>query len=80
MQIPCITSPLAAMPLHAEANKELLVCNSTLGFVDAIDHLLTDESYYQEIATNGLAFVKKHYNWSQTTELLEKLMMEGHKS
>lgn len=77
MQIPCITSPLAAMPLHAETNKELLVCNSTLGFVDAIDHLLTDSEYYHEIATNGFAFVKKNYNWTQTTEILNKLITKA---
>lgn len=74
MRIPCITSPLAATPLEAEANHHILVCNSTLGYVDAIDNLLKDKNYYDSIAENGHQFVKNRYNWEQTTRILEELI------
>ena len=80
MRVPCVTSPLAAKPLHVEGNGELLVCNSTLGYADAICHLLTDEEYYQEMTDRALAFVKSHYNWRQTTEILEQLITQGKKA
>lgn len=77
MQLPCITSPLASDPLDAEKGKEIIVCNSTLGYVDAIDMLLTQQSYYHEIANNGYLFVKQHYNWQNTTAILENLLIEN---
>lgn len=74
MGIPCITSPLAAAPLNATENHHLVVCNSTLGYIDAIDNLLKDKAYYERIAENGHAFVQEKYNWEHTTRLLEKLL------
>ncbi len=76
MRIPCITSPLAAAPLKAEKNKDLIVCNSTLGYIDAIDSLLTDTEYYRQIAENGNRLVRECYNWSHTTQILENLITQ----
>lgn len=77
MRIPCITSPLAATPLHAEENRDLLVCNSTLGYADAIGNLMNDPECYDRIAGNGQAFVKANYNWEHTTRILESLLTES---
>ena len=77
MRIPCITSPLAATPLKAEANRELLVCNSTLGYADAIDNLMKNPDYYRQIAENGCNFVQTNYNWEHTTRILEELIVRG---
>lgn len=74
MGIPCITSPLAATPLKAENNRQIIVCNSTLGYVDAIDNLLKDKNYYDQIAENGHRFVQENYNWTHTTRILENLI------
>ena len=74
MGIPCITSPLAATPLKAENNRQIIVCNSTLGYVDAIDNLLKDKNYYDQIAENGHRFVQENYNWIHTTRILEDLI------
>ena len=76
MGIPCITSPLAATPLNAQANQEILVCNSTLGYIDAIDNLLKDAEHYARIARNGQAFVQANYNWEHTSRILEELITE----
>ena len=74
MGIPCITSPLAATPLNAQANHDIMVCNSTLGYIDAIDNLLKDAGYYARIAQNGQAFVQANYNWEHTSRILEELI------
>ncbi len=74
MRIPCITSPLASKPLDVVSQKEILICNSILGYVDAIEMLLTNHELYKSIATNGYEFVRKNYNWNSTTEILEKLI------
>ena len=76
MKLPCITSPLASNPLDARQDKEIIVCNSILGYVDAIDMLLSDVSYYNEIAENGYEFVKKHYDWENTTAILDKIISQ----
>ena len=77
MRIPCITSPLAATPLNAKANHDILVCNSTLGYVDAIDNLLKDAEHYEQIAGNGQTFVQANYNWERTSRILEELITES---
>lgn len=74
MGIPCIASPLAATPLKAENNRQIIVCNSTLGYVDAIDNLMKDKAYYEQIAQNGHRFVQENYNWTYTTRILENLI------
>jgi sugar transferase (PEP-CTERM/EpsH1 system associated) len=77
MKLPCITSPLASNPLDARPNKDIIVCNSILGYIDAIDMLLSDDSYYKEIAENGYGFVKKHYDWENTTAILDKIISQS---
>jgi sugar transferase (PEP-CTERM/EpsH1 system associated) len=75
MKIPCITSPLASKPLDVVSQKEIIICNSILGYIDAIDMLLTQPNLYNSIAINGYEFVKKNYNWNTTTEILENLIV-----
>jgi glycosyltransferase involved in cell wall biosynthesis len=74
MRIPCITSPLASKPLNMVSHKEILVCNSILGYVDAIDALFSQPELYRLIANSGCAFVRRNYNWTVTTGILEKLI------
>jgi sugar transferase (PEP-CTERM/EpsH1 system associated) len=74
MKIPCITSPLASEPLNAQEKKDIIVCNSILGYIDAIDMLLSQTDFYNQIAENAYSFVKKNYNWEQTTSILDKLL------
>ena len=73
MGLPCITSPLASEPIKAVSHQEILVCNSVLGYVDAIYTLLHDKQQYQTISQQANVFVKQHYNWVETTKILEHL-------
>lgn len=77
MGLPCVTSPLAAKPLDPAANEGAIVaCNTTLQYVDTLKRLLSEPSYYQEIAERGRLFVHEHYDWAKATQKLEGLLRE----
>jgi glycosyltransferase involved in cell wall biosynthesis len=74
MQLPCVTSPLAGKPLAPAAEEgAIATCNTTLQYVDTIDRLLSDNSYYQELAQHGHDFVHEHYDWANATKILNNL-------
>lgn len=75
MKLPCVTSPLAGKPLeNVQEGREVLICNTVSGYVDAISLLLKNSDRYAEIAENGHLFVKKNYNWEAMTARLEELL------
>ena len=47
-----------------ENGKEIIICSSLTGYIDAIS-LLTNEEKYNELAENGYRFVKENYNGKQ---------------
>ena len=76
MKLPCITSPLAGAPLKGIAHgKEILVCSTTTGYVDAVNHLLEDSESYASIAESGHQFVRRNYNWEKMNQLLESVII-----
>lgn len=76
MKLPCITSTLAGRPLKNIVNgKEILICNTTTGFVDAVKALLENEDSYANIAENGFQFVSRNYNWENINQQLEKIIV-----
>jgi sugar transferase (PEP-CTERM/EpsH1 system associated) len=80
MQLPCITSPLAGKPLmHSNnTNNNFIVCNSKTDYIEAITLLLTNPEKYREIANNGYRFVRAHYEWKASNELLLRILEETH--
>jgi len=74
MKIPCITSPLANMPLKAVNQKDVIVCTSVSEYVHAIEALLSQPQQYEAIAENGYHFVRENYNWEHTTQILNNLI------
>ncbi len=76
MQLPCVTSPLAAKPLlEAQAGDQPLVsCATTEEFVDAVIKLLMEESEYQMFAELGNRYVHQFYGWNAAVEKLEEKM------
>ena len=75
MKLPCVTSTLAGRPLEGiEEGKEVIICNNTTGYVDAVRLLLNNPEKYAEISENGYRFVKEHYNWEAMTQKLVDLM------
>lgn len=75
MKLPCVTSPLAGKPLEGiEEGKEIIICNSAIGYLEAIKLLLTNPEQYEELSENGYHFVKRNYNWETTTHKLIKII------
>jgi glycosyltransferase involved in cell wall biosynthesis len=75
--IPCVTTSLANNAIQATNNESILVANTNDEFVAAIHKLLNDADFYNKIAQNGQAFVRNHYTWKTTTEILKKLISQN---
>ena len=73
MKLPCVTSDLANQALGAKLNEEILVGNTAEEFANHIINLLQNEAFANTIAQNGNDFVKKTFNWENSTLMLEKL-------
>ena len=74
MGLPCVTSPLAGKPLSPAAEEgAIATCSTTRQYVDALDKLLSDEDYYQELAQKGHDFVHERYDWTNATRTLSEL-------
>ena len=71
MRLPCITTTLANNPLGAEIDKEILVGNNEQELANHIITLLTDKEKANSIAQNGYDFVRRVYDWSEATKIME---------
>lgn len=76
MKIPCVTSTLANNALRAQPGEQILVADKPDQYAQCIVQLLTDEAQLNRIAENGYQYVMNHFNWQQTTQLLERLFKE----
>ncbi|MBP7496780.1 MAG: glycosyltransferase [Bacteroidales bacterium] len=75
MQLPCITSPLANDALKAINNKEIIVCNNSDAYANAITELINNPDKAHEIALNGNKFVSANYNWDILNTQLENIIL-----
>jgi glycosyltransferase involved in cell wall biosynthesis len=74
-KIPCVTTSLANNALKAAPEKEILLAETAEQFSAQIDKLLQNHTYRSQIAENGYLFAKQHYDWEQTVNKLEKLVV-----
>ena len=74
MRLPCITTTLANNPLGAEIDKEILVGNNELELAQHIITLLTDKEKAKTLAQSGYDFVRRVYDWSEATKIMETEM------
>ena len=76
MQLPCITSPLAAKPLiDADLHHAVVSSACTAEFVEEITRLLEDQTHYQQLAEAGHQYVHQYYDWKSAVEVLEQLLV-----
>ena len=68
----CISTSLAAKPIQAPTNS-ILIGNTKEELAALCLDLLQNEAKRNEIASTGHRFVKNTYQWSKTTEQLNKL-------
>ena len=74
MRLPCITTTLANNPLGAEIDKEILVGNNEHELAQHIITLLTDKEKANTLAQSGYDFVRRVYDWSEATKIMEDEM------
>lgn len=70
MKLPCITTPLANQPLKAENNSEVMIGKDAQEFAEHIIAVLQNDVLANSLAEQGHAFIKKNYNWQQSTQVL----------
>ncbi|MGE0560686.1 MAG: glycosyltransferase [Flavobacteriales bacterium] len=74
MKLPCITSNLANNALGAEHNNNILIGNSPEEYAKHVLNLLENQDIYNSIAENGFNYIKQHFTWEGTTQILENLI------
>ena len=65
--IPCVTTELANNAIGAVHNESIVVANSPVEMITAIQDLLSDPARCAQIGSAGRNFVQAHYSWSKAT-------------
>jgi glycosyltransferase involved in cell wall biosynthesis len=71
MQLPCITSPLAAKALTNISKNVPFICENPNEYASVISNLLLDDEQRVSIGEQGREYVIKYYNWSNIAKQLE---------
>ncbi len=74
MKLPCITSDLANNALGAEHNSNILIGNRPEEYAKHVISLLENQELYNRIAENGYTYIKQHFTWEGSTQILENLI------
>jgi sugar transferase (PEP-CTERM/EpsH1 system associated) len=77
MQLPCVTSHLANNALGAITGEQVLVANEPQQYADHIVKLLQNETFAQEIATEGYTFVRENFGWQAVGDSLNNIIEKG---
>lgn len=72
MNLPSITTPLAAKPMNAIHQENILIGNSNQDIAMLIIELLKNPEEAKKIAARGRQFVAENFDWSNTVGILEK--------
>ena len=73
MQLPCVTTSLAATPLGAQPWQHLLVGDTAHELADMI-LLLTVDELHDSIADSGHRFVLENYSWQTAVDRLDSIV------
>lgn len=75
MNLPCITTPLAAKPMNAVNEENLMIGDNNLEIARLITELIDYPEKAKKIAAQGRQFVAKNFDWPSTVEILEKVIL-----
>ncbi|WP_018342991.1 glycosyltransferase [Cytophaga aurantiaca] len=70
--LPSITTSLANKALGAVHGHQIYIADTAQEFADRIEYVLKNELVAEKIGNEGKEFIKRHFDWSQTTVLLEQ--------
>ena len=74
MKLPCVTSPLANHALRASEGEEVLIGHDTAEYAKHVLSLLKNKDLSVRLSENGHNFVLQHFNWEQTTKILQTVI------
>jgi sugar transferase (PEP-CTERM/EpsH1 system associated) len=74
MTLPCVTTPLAAIPLEAVHQQELWISETNEEIADACIFLLKNNMEATALGLRGRTFVTQKFNWRNTVLQLNQLM------
>jgi hypothetical protein len=77
MRLPCVTTPLANNALRGTPGEHLLVGQTAPEIAEHISSLLAQPAAATQLASQGLDFVRKSYNWASATSRLEQLFKKA---
>lgn len=61
--LPCITSSVGLEGIGATANQEIIVADTISDYKNALEKLINDKVFYNQIALNAHDFVYNNYSW-----------------
>ncbi len=71
MELPCVTTVLAATPLGITHGVNCLVGESDQEIADQIVFLLDHPAESERIGTSGRLYAQEQFDWASTVEVLE---------
>ncbi|MEO5642845.1 MAG: glycosyltransferase [Bacteroidia bacterium] len=77
MKIPCVTTTLSNNALKAIPDSQVLVADTPEQFATHIHMLLDHPDKAEQLAENGYRMVHDRYNWEQTCNALEQVILNG---
>ena len=80
MALPCVTTPLAAMPIGASHGEHWLIGNSNEELAESIVKLLDDSVTSCKLGMAARLFVKERFDWEKTVQLLEETCFKTHEA
>lgn len=72
--MPCITTTIVNNAIGATPNKEILLADTPEEFAKAIQTLLKDKEFYQNIQLNARKFVEDKYSWHEHVSKLNLIL------
>jgi len=75
MELPCVTTSLAAKPMNAEHNENIIIAETDVEIAAHIVDLLNNIDKAKKIAAHGRQFVIENFDWTKTVELLEQVFV-----
>ncbi len=77
MGIPCITSALANNAVGAPPNEAILIGHEPEDYAAHILRLLDDSTERERIASSGHRFVRTHFDWDRSADMIGDLVLKG---
>ncbi len=80
MGIPSITTTAVNNAINAQENKEIMIANDEIEFVNHINILLSNKDKYHDISHNAKTFVARNFDWNHNGLILSSIFAQNLKA